>query len=641
MSHRLSTLSHCLLLSLLGSCVAHADVLENEPHADLGELSITATRIPSKINNIIAETTIINSDTLQSYQGKSVLDVLRTQPNLTITQSGGLGTASNFYLRGHDSKNVLVIIDGVRYSSLTTGQPAVNLLPAEQIERIEILHGASGAAIYGADAVGGVIQIFTKKNSFDGSKASLTVGAGSHNQLFAAANTHFSNNNTQIGIGLSHNKTDGFDAIVPNTLNHHPDDDGFKATNASFTINHHLNDNLNIGAQALYSESTTDIDGSAGEDWSSFPPIIYPALDYAYAKQKNGAASAYIEHHNSLAATRLSYGRSIDKSSTFDNTQSQSIGGARFDTTQDHARLESRIKVSDNTHMIAGIEHLKQQIDSTQTYEIGANNPIDKRSISSGFIGYQVVGQYVDAQGNFRLDDNSQYGRQSNYNIGFAIKPITGVRLGANHATSFRAPTFNELYWPNSGNVNLKPETSENTEIFAEYSTALQRSRMTAYRSDIDNLIAGWPAQNINAARIKGISATSDWHFDSGALLGASYSYQEPKNLSQRDADGNPYDLTNRPRYTVKGYLGYQHSNFDVKAEIEQVGKRYINTTNTTALDKYTLINLIGGYQLSPNVRFDARINNLTDEEYTLTEQFGTRYATDGRNYFGSVTFSY
>lgn len=607
----------------------------------LDPMVVTTTLVPSKVSNVIAETTVIDNETLKSYQGKSVLDVLRTQPNLTITQSGGLGTASNFYLRGHDSKNVLVIIDGVRYSSLTTGQPAVNLLPAEQIERIEILHGASGAAVYGADAVGGVIQIFTKKGSNDGSKASLTVGAGSHSQLFVGANTHFGNENTQINLGVSHNKTDGFDAIVPNTANHYPDDDGFKATNASLAINHRLNDSFNIGAQALYSESTTDIDGSAGEDWSSFPPIIYPALEHAYAKQKNGAASAFIEHHNNLATTRLSYGRSIDKSKTFDNTQSQSIGGARFDTTQDHARLESRIKANDNTYVIAGIEHLKQQIDSTQNYEITANNPIDNRSITSGFVGYQVIGRYVDAQGNFRLDDNSQYGRQSNYNVGFAIKPITGVRLGASHATAFRAPTFNDLYWPNGGNINLKPETSENTEVFAEYTTALQRSRITAYRSDIDNLIAGWPAQNINAARIKGISATSDWYFDSGILLGASYSYQEPKNLSRTDADGNPYDLTNRPRYSTKGYLGYQHNNFDIKAEIEQVGKRYTNATNTAALDKYTLVNLAGGYQFSPNVRFDARINNLTDEEYTLSEQFGTRYATDGRNYFTSLTFSY
>ncbi|MGM8887841.1 TonB-dependent receptor, partial [Psychrobacter sp. 1U2] len=181
-----STYLRCSILSVLGLLSINTamavtpvspeldTVTDNNelPQVELDKIVVTATRTPTKTSNVIAQTRVINSEELQRYRGQTVTDVLKNQPGINITQSGGMGTASNFYMRGFDSKQVLVIIDGIRYGSISLGSPSLNLLSADQIDRIEILYGASGSSIYGSDAMGGVIQIFTKGNNVEQSNVS-------------------------------------------------------------------------------------------------------------------------------------------------------------------------------------------------------------------------------------------------------------------------------------------------------------------------------------------------------------------------------------------------------------------------------------------------------------------------------------
>lgn len=176
----------------------------NLPVVNLDPITVTSTRAPSKVSDVIAQTTVIDEQDLQRYQGQTVLDVLRKQPGISFYQNGGTGTVSNFYLRGYDSKQVLVLIDGIRYSSLSSGQPAINLLPTEQIERIEILHGASGSSIYGADAMGGVIQIFTKSGDYN--QFSVTAGAGSNDHYLYGVNGTIANDDTSLTLSATHKK---------------------------------------------------------------------------------------------------------------------------------------------------------------------------------------------------------------------------------------------------------------------------------------------------------------------------------------------------------------------------------------------------------------------------------------------------
>ncbi|MBI0426376.1 TonB-dependent receptor [Psychrobacter sp. NG27] len=634
---RLSILS---ALGLLAVNTAMAATFENTsindsdlPQVELDKIVVTATRTPTKTSNIIAQTRVIDKEELQRYQGQTVIDVLKNQSGMNIAQSGGTGTVSNFYMRGYDSKQVLVIIDGIRYSSISTGAPALNLLSADQIDRIEILYGASGSSIYGSDAMGGVIQIFTKGNNVEQSNVSTTVGYGSNNHYQVGITGQLKNETSSLSLGVSRNETDGFNAIAnPSSYDYNADDDGFKSTNASLALQHKISDSLSAGLSALYSDSTTDID-SAG---NAFPN--------AYSDQKNGSANVFIQHQTPLAVTKFSYGQSIDKSTTHDANSIDYQDGSQFDTIQQQARSETSINAQPGT-VIIGAEWLSQKLEASDVLDFSgfpapaaqtAYDPED-RTVKSGFVGYQLSEDSYDLQANYRVDDNSQYGNEDTYNIGAAIRPLDGLRIGASYATGFRAPTFNDLYYPGYSNPDLKPETSKNTEVFVEYNKGNQISRLTGYHTDVDDLIGG--NTNTSEAQIKGLSLTSDWSVSS-FVFGLGYDYLEAKDKTTNSTNYNN-DLVYRPQNSSLIYVGYQQPAFDVRLEAKYTDERFSDAANTTKLDDYTLLNLSGVIYLTTNLRANLRVDNITDEDYTLSNQFGTEYATEGTSYFGSLTYDW
>ena len=609
------------------SVINHSEL----PQVELDKIVVTATRTPTKTSNVIAQTRVIDSEELQRYQGQTVTDVLKNQPGINITQSGGMGTASNFYMRGFDSKQVLVIIDGIRYGSISLGSPSLNLLSADQLDRIEILYGASGSSIYGSDAMGGVIQIFTKGNSVDKSNVSTTVGYGSNNHYQIGITGQLKNATSSLSLGVSRNETDGFNVIAnPESVDFNADDDGFKSTNASLALQHKLSDSLSAGLSALYTDSTTDID-SAG---NAFPN--------AYSDQKNGSANAYLQYETPLTVSKLSYGQSIDKSTSHDANSINYQEGSQYDTTQEQARLETSINAQPGT-VIVGAEWLSQKLDASDVLDFSGypdpavQTPYDPndRTVKSAFVGYQLADSYYDLQANYRVDDNSQYGNESTYNLGAAIRPLAGMRIGANYATGFRAPTFNDLYWPGFSNPNLKPERTKNTEVFVEYANDAQTSRLTGYYTDAEDLISN--AANISEAKIKGLSLTSDWNMND-FIFGLGYDYLDAKDKTANSAS---YDqqLAYRPKNSGLIYVGYQQPMFDVRLEAKHTDDRI--TAENNKLDSYTLLNLSGAVYINPNLRANLRVDNITDEDYTLSSQYGNVYTTEGTSYFGSLTYNW
>ncbi|WP_394211405.1 TonB-dependent receptor domain-containing protein [Psychrobacter piscatorii] len=601
------------------------------PQVELDKIVVTATRTPTKTNNVIAQTRIIDKEELQRYQGQTVTDVLKNQPGINITQSGGMGTTSNFYMRGYDSKQVLVLIDGIRYSSVSLGSPSLNLLSADQIDRIEILYGASGSSLYGSDAMGGVIQIFTKGNSVEQSNVSTTIGYGSNNHYQVGVTGQLKNDTSTLSLGVSRNETDGFNAIANrNSFDYNADDDGFESTNVSLALQHKFTNALSAGISGLYSDSTTEFD-SAGK-----------VIPYAYSDQKNGSANAYLQYKTPLTLTKLSYGQSIDKSTSHDNNSISYDNGSQFDTTQEQARLETSINAQPGT-VTVGAEWLSQKLDASDVLDFSnypdpavqtAYDP-DDRDVKSAFVGYQLADTYYDLQANYRVDDNSQYGNESTYNLGAAIRPLAGMRIGANYATGFRAPTFNDLYYPGDNNPNLKPERSENTEVFVEYANDMQTSRLTGYHTDAEDLIAS--GTNISEAKIKGLSLTSDWNMND-FIFGLGYDYLDAKNKTRTNANFDQ-QLPYRPKNSGLVYIGYQQPTFDMRLEAKYSDDRL--TTENNELDSYTLFNVSGSAYITPNLRANLRVDNITDEDYTLASQFGNEYATEGTSYFTSLTYNW
>ncbi|MDO5768697.1 MAG: TonB-dependent receptor [Psychrobacter sp.] len=607
------------------------------PRAELEEIVVTAARTPTKLNNTIAQTTVVDKAALQHYQGQSAFDVISRQPGVSYYSNGGLGTKANFYMRGYDGKQILVLIDGVRYSSVSDGGAALQLLPADQIDRIEILQGASGSSIYGADAMGGVIQIFTKGQDIEQSQISVTAGVGSHNQYLYGASAQLRNNSgTALSLSASHNETDGINATLPNPSNpfspYNKDKDGFESDNYSLSLTQKVNDALLVGASGLYSESTSQFDKGPSQ-----------GDDNTRSEQKNGAAQAFVDwRYAPSSSVKLSYGQSQDKSYNYGYN-------SLYDSEQQQISLVGRHQLPVG-QAVFGAEHLKQSLDST-AYKV------DDRKVTSGFAGYVLGSDSFDAQANVRYDDFSEYGSQTTYNLGGAYHITPGFRVGANYAKGFRAPSFNELFGY-GGNPKLNPETSDNYEVFAELNSLNNITRVTGYKNDVKDLITyvyepttdnpyAGSIENVDRAKIKGITLTSDW-FIENYLLGFSYDYMQAKDegdyTGRVDDSGNPIDyngnfLAIRPEHKGLAYIGYQWPSFDIRAEYQYVGDYYYNLNNDDSqlVKSHGLVNISGNYQLTPKLSMTARLNNLTNKEYVSAPG----YNTEGTNFFTSLTYNF
>ena len=592
------------------------------PEVELDKIVVTATRTPTKISNVIAQTRVIDEEELQRYQGQTALEVLKRQPGISHYTNGGMGSVSKIYMRGYEGKQILVLIDGIRYSSLSAGGSTLSLLPADQIDRIEVLYGASGSSVYGADAMGGVIQIFTKGNNVKQNNFSVTAGIGSHDHYTYGAAAQFKNDSgTALSLSASHNETNGFNSKLPSTFGYNSDDDGFKSDNVSLALNQRINEQWSAGASVLYSKSTIEFDNGATRD--------------DYSDQENGAAQAFIDwRYLPGSSLQLQYGHSTDK---IDNKF-----GDEFNTEQDQVSIVGQhlLPVGQG---IYGLEYLNQSLDTTA---IGYNT--DDRDVKSAFLGYLLANNQFDAQANVRFDDNSQYGDKTTYNLGGAYHINPDLRVGTSYAKGFRAPDFNELYYPFSGNINLNAETSDNYEAFIEYDTSLQSTRLTGYNNKVDDLInfnaiydtdgdyIGGSYENIAKAKIKGITLTSDWELNN-YLFGGSYDYQKAKDSSNGINDGN--FLAIRPENKGLIYVGYRLPSLDVRAEYEYVGHYYsaVENTATQLVDSYGLFNISGNYKLTNNLSMTARLNNIANKKYITLPG----YNTDGTNFFTSLTYNW
>lgn len=603
-------------LSLLTLVQPLASYAANLPQTTLQPLVITATKTPTAVTNTIAQTAVIDREQLQRYQGQSALDVLKTQPSFSFYESGGQGTASNFWLRGFSGRQVLVLVDGMRYSSMTTGIAALNLLPASQIERIEVLYGSSGSSLYGSEAMGGVIQIFTKGQTAQQSNTAVTLGSGSEHSYLAQASTQYVHDQGSLSLSVGREKTDGINAVRYDPKDkytpYNPDKDGFDTTTGSIVAKYQINPVTQAGITGLWADSTTDIDTGM----TNTP---------AYADQKNAAGSVFLDYQADRLTGNLRYGESIDKSKTHSGATVDN-----YDTHQRQANLQLGYQLPVG-QVIGGLERLEQKADIDTVY-----NKFDKkRTINSEFVGYQIANEHYDVQANLRHDDNSQYGNKNTYNLGAAYHITSAIRVGASYATGFHAPTLNDLYAKSAyfnGNPELNPETSKNTELFIEHMTDNSHTRLTGYHSTIkdginyndnyDSMI------NVDKSRIKGLTLTSDWQ-QAHTLFGVNYDYQdtEDKRLNK--------ELTYHPNDKGLVYIGYRLPAFDIRAEAQYVGRRYTNADNTRSLPSYTLINLSGNYYINPNLTVNARLNNLTDKDYETISPYNNK----GINSFVSLTY--
>ena len=581
-----------------------------DPPVRIGpEIVVTATRVAQRLSDALGAVSVITASDIAASGQQSLLELLQVHGGVEITSNGGLGQPSAVFIRGANSAHTLVLVDGVRFASATTGTTAFENIPLDQIERIEIVPGPL-SSVYGSDAIGGVIQIFTKSGRYSPG-ASVTAGYGTYDTRALNASVSRSVKQTDFTLSAGYRDSDSIDATKPAIPfgQHNPDRDRYRNTSFSGKLAHRFTPDHVLGATAFSSEGRTQFDsGPASDDVN---------------RQKLATYSVHSENQIVRAwqsLVRLSTGRdAVDLTGSFPAT---------FRTEQDQATWQNTFIVPSGS-VLAGVEYLRQNVESTADYTASA------RTIRSVFLGYR--GDYGDhgVQISARHDDNSQFGGHTTGSIGYGFRLTNEVRLRAAYGNAFHAPTFNDLYFPGFSNPNLKPERSHNTEVGIDYQVRGQRFGATLFENRVTDLIvfdlATFLPQNIDRARVRG--AELSYHGEIlGTQLRSKLNWQDPENAvtgAQLQRRAKVFGSVAAARSIAAWRFG---------AEVFGSGERFDSNNESpgSRLPGYALLNLFVTRTIAPNWLAELRWNNVTDKHYELV-QF---YNAPGSNVFVSIRWT-
>ncbi|RJF98095.1 TonB-dependent receptor domain-containing protein [Noviherbaspirillum saxi] len=593
------------LVMALAICSAFsASSLATAQEKQLESVVVTVSRMPKIATEVLSDYAIITSDDIAKSGHKSLVDLLQRQRGLEVVRNGGPGASSSVFLRGTDNKQNIVLIDGVRVGSSTSGGATWSSIPLSQIDRVEIVYGPA-STMYGADAVGGVIQIFTKQG--DGPPApTVSAGFGSHNTYKLEAGVSGSHEGFRYALRASHDESDGFSATKPGAFGFNPDRDGFDNDSVSGQLGLQLAKGHDIGLTFLHSDLKNRFDNSATFDDRSSTKLASYGV---YSKNQilpNWTSQVQVSQSQDRVVSNMRSGRTL------------------FDTTQTHVSWQNNFTVfgTDILQLIA--EHRREEVDSTTRELIGA------RTTESLAAAYQLKrGAHLAAAG-IRYDDNSQFGSKTTGNLSYGYRLTGALRASASVATSFRAPTFNDLYFPGFGIASNRPEKGRNAEIGLYYDNGKSQYSAVYYRNRLSDMLVNTTvcpieqathpfgcAYNVNKALLTGLSFNAAVPLGDFKLRGA-FDLQDPKD----ETTGRQLARRSKKHGTLG--LEYGLGKLTTGSEVVFSGHRFDDTNNRNRLGGYGLVNLYAHYDFAPGWSVFGRWENVFDKEYELARTYNT-----------------
>lgn len=564
--------------------------------ATLAPVVVTAERGPQPLADAIPQTTLFDRQDIADTTATDLPGLLQLAPGAQISRTGGPGSTASLFLRGASAAQSLVLIDGVRVDSVSLGASQFAQIPLDQVDHVEVVNG-NVSALYGSGAIGGVVQVFTKDGGAHPPRFNFSVGYGSYHTQTQQAGVNGAldpDGKTTFSITLARSKDDGFSSINPaQAPAANPNANGYLNESLSASLRHKFNDRWDAGVTWFQSNGNDSYDNAFGApaDLNNLTSKVRQASVFANGKLTDWWTTHFI----------VSEGDDRSVSNT------NGIYNGRFDTDNRQYTWQNDFALAAQQKLQVGYEHLDQSLDS-DTFAA------PDRHVDSGFIGYTGRFGRNQIQANLRRDQYSDFGGANSYYLGYGFDITDRVKATASYSDAFRAPSFDDLYYPFSGNPALLPERSHSIEAALQYaSSALGVLRLSAFQTRYSNLIdypqvapGVYLAENVGRAKVQGLEGS--WRGRVGKTdVRASVTLQNPV-----DQD-NDTDLIRRARHFASLAVNRSIAGWRVGGEWIVSGSR--NDSDAT-LGGYGIVNLSARYNITKAWYVAAQIQNLFNRDY-------------------------
>ena len=597
-------LSRLALAIALAPGLALAQTPSREDALKLSDTLITANRDVEQRSNSSAASTVFTRADIERLRPASVPQLLTQVPGVQVANYGGRGGLYSLFVRGTNTAQTLVLIDGIRVGSNTVGSASLQHLSVDQIERIEVLRG-SRSAVHGADAMGGVIQIFTRRGDGKGMRPYVRLAGGSDSTWERTLGLSGGDERTRFSISAGLDETAGIDRTRASFASD-ADHDAHRNRSLALSLNHRLSDNLDGGFTLLDQQGKTETDNPIG-NWGA---PAEPYDDYRVS-----AGTLWLDGRVTDAwRSRIEFGHSEDKLENFDKLFP---GSTVNNSYRDSVNWLNTVALADGQNLRLGVDYLNDKVRSSNDFE---RSNRDNKAV---FAQHSYQGERFGTELGARHDDNQQFGEESTFNGALSYRLNPDNQLILSYSEGFRVPTFADLYWPfdglYSGNPDLAPEKSRSYELqWRSQLGPATELEASLYRTDFRDLLTyvGDPMtwvgtmENTDRARVNGFEATLKqelfgWQGDLGISI------IDPRN---RETGRN---LANRAKRTANLNLDRQFGEIGLGATFTAVSSSYGNAANTTELSGYGVLDLRANWRASDELTFDVKLANILDKDYS------------------------
>lgn len=608
----------------------------------LDTLVVTASRFEKPLADVIAPVNVVTREEIEQSQAKSMTEVLRQLPGIEVSVQGGVGQLASVFIRGTNSTHALVLVDGIRMNQSLSSGTNINRIPLSQVERIELIRG-SGAAIYGSDAIGGVLNIITR-SEFGSKNTNLSVGVGSNKYReanFVATTDVTKNSHIKVAAGFQ--QTEGFN-VNPIALENEDDKHGFDGSQLLINYEYRLNEiSLLAGVRwfdnhAQYNRYNS-FQGSTGKKYlvangQSENQVYTLQTNY----QKQGLKSSFTVSHQSAVNT--------------DSMSSVNEPFSLLDIDMTTVQWANYFNLDSDFSFLGGIDWRSEKVNENSrniSFDVSWSPFVgqhefagEKRRAYGAYASINYAANALLLEASLRYDKlDSSYkallanetDKYTTWNFGAGYQIDAHHRVTTSIGSAFKAPSFADL----SSNLFLSPEKSINTELNASGSYRYFYWQVAAYHNKVDNLILyfndninGGYSDNVNAS-IKGIEFETA--FSTGSLshtLTLEY---------KRHEDTKGVQLARRAKENAKWLAEYSYQDIDLSLAYSYTGRRLdlpsLTPTNNDYLPSYSLFDFGATYWISSELLVRGRIDNLLNNKYETAKG----YPASERTYY--LSFDY